>query len=215
MWLGAWGRAGGTGQGWSAGTGRDFTRLPAPACWLPLVTSSQLRAVPRVDPNTEGLLLNVLLNARRLPPSLTSTDTKRPLVRASGSMPTDGMDSIQKAPEHVTGHGSGSSGPFLRFQHCPQNLVHRRAQSQPRGQGAAEAGRRAPPPSPGSRGSRRWNLNTEGLQGTWHLVGSGEPRQVPRRGAEGEMGGDGGAPEMLGERKRPRAKRGLGARLRS
>ena len=56
VWLGAWGRAGGTGQGWSAGTGRDFTRLPAPACWLPLVTSSQLRAVPRVDPNTEGLI---------------------------------------------------------------------------------------------------------------------------------------------------------------
>ena len=66
-------------------------------------------------------------------------------MRASGSMPTDGMDSIQKAPEHVTGHGGGSSGPFLRFQHCPQNLVHRRAQSQPRGQGAAEAGRGAPP----------------------------------------------------------------------
>ena len=72
-----------------------------------------------------------------------------------------------------------------------------------------------PPPSPGSSGSGRWNLNTEGLQGTQHLVGGGEPRQVPRRGAEGEMGGDRGAPEMLGEQKRPRVKRGLGARLRS
>ena len=35
VWPGAWGRAG--------GTGRDFTRLPAPAGRLPLVTSSQLR----------------------------------------------------------------------------------------------------------------------------------------------------------------------------
>lgn len=56
VWPGARGRAGGTGQGWSAGTGRGFTRLPAPACRLLLVTSSQLRAVPRVDPNTEGLI---------------------------------------------------------------------------------------------------------------------------------------------------------------
>ena len=52
-----------------------------------------------------------------------------PLVWASGSMPTDRMDSIQKAPEQVTGHGSGSSGPFLRLQCCPQNSVHRCAET--------------------------------------------------------------------------------------
>lgn len=50
------GRARGMGQGRSTGTGGALQAACSCSCQLLLVTSSQLRAIPRVDPNTEALI---------------------------------------------------------------------------------------------------------------------------------------------------------------
>lgn len=126
VWPGACSRAGSTGQGQGYGAGPVHRHreglckaacscVPATACdFLPAEGYSSCGPQHR-SPN------KTLTGCPLSSPPQTQRD---PLVRASGSMPTDGMDSIQKAPEQVTGHGSGSSGPFLRLQCCPQNSVH-------------------------------------------------------------------------------------------